>query len=443
MSEHTTIVFGLGATGYSCIGHLSARDRLFTFDTRAEPPYRKAVLDRFPQVEIVAAGDWPRVLNEADRIVVSPGVPLGNRYVRAAHAHGLRILSDIELFLDAVRSAAPAAVLGVTGTNGKSTVATLLGELLRAGGFDAAAGGNLGTPALDLLAANHDAYVLELSSFQLERLTRPELAVASVLNVSADHMDRYPDIHSYAASKRRIYAGAERAVFNADDVRTAAPENIPAIALNGDRRWRLAEDAVIVAGRELPASALALKGRHNQFNILAAAAMAHLAGVDVDAHTQALTSFPGLPHRAQLVARIDGVAYVNDSKATNVGACRATLEGLGDGSDIVLIAGGDGKGAAFQDLAPAVGRHVSRLILLGRDAPLLAQALDGQTALYHATDMRDAVRQAHAAAKPGDIVLLSPACASFDMYANYEARGDDFTGAVRALPGSPGEEQAA
>ncbi len=441
MSEHTTIVFGLGATGYSCIEHLSARDRLFAFDTRAEPPYRKAVLDRFPQVEIVAAGDWPRVLNEADRIVVSPGVPLGNRYVRAARTRGLRISSDIELFLDAVRSA-PAPVLGVTGTNGKSTVATLLGELLRAGGFDAAAGGNLGTPALALLAANHDAYVLELSSFQLERLTRPELAVASVLNVSADHMDRYPDIHSYAASKRRIYAGAERAVFNADDVRTAAPENIPAIALNGDRRWRLAEDAAIVAGRELPTAALALQGRHNQFNILAAAAMAHLAGVDVDAHTQTLTSFPGLPHRAQLVARIDGVAYVNDSKATNVGACRAALEGLG-GTDIVLIAGGDGKGATFQDLAAAVGRHVSRLILLGRDAPLLAQALNGQTALNHATDMRDAVRQAHAAAKPGDIVLLSPACASFDMYANYEARGDDFAGAVHALPGSPGEEHAA
>ena len=278
--------------------------------------------------------------------------------------------------------------------------------------------------------------MLELSSFQLERLTRPALSVAAVLNVSADHMDRHSDLDAYAACKRRIYDGAESAVFNADDWRTTPPGDLAAIGVNGDFDWRLDGDALVVNGRRSPATEFALQGRHNHFNILAAAAIAHQAGVDVAHRLDALTTFAGLPHRGQRIAAIDGVAYIDDSKATNVGACLAALEGFGNGAgNIVLIAGGDAKGASFAPLKDAVARHVSQLVLLGRDADLLAATLGEATRTCRARTMRDAVYVARAAARSGDTVLLAPACASFDMYANFEERGDAFAAQVRALSG--------
>ena len=432
MSERATIVLGLGATGRSCIRHLAERERVLVFDTRPAPPGLDALRRDFPAVEVLAPSAWPAALREATRVVASPGIALDHCLLQAARAASVSVTSDIELFL----AEAKAPVIGITGTNGKSTVTTLVGRLLAADGRNAGVGGNLGRPALNLLAEERDVYVLELSSFQLERLTRPALAVAAVLNVSADHMDRHTDLDAYAACKRRIYDGAGRAVFNADDPRTTPPGDLGAIGVNGDSDWRLDGDALVLNGRSSPTAEFALQGRHNHFNILAAAAIAHQAGVDVAHRLNALTTFAGLPHRGQRIAAIDSVAYIDDSKATNVGACLAALEGFGNGArNIVLIAGGDAKGASFASLKDAVARHVSQLVLLGRDADLLATALGEETRICRARTMRDAVRLARAAAHSGDIVLLAPACASFDMYANFEERGDAFAAQVRALSG--------
>ena len=430
MSDRTTLVLGLGATGYSCIRHLAGRERLLACDSRAAPPYLNAVRDGFPEVELVAQRDWASALRQADRLLVSPGVSLEHELVAAARAAGLAISSDIELFLQA----ANAPVVGITGTNGKSTVATLVGRMLAASGLDCGTGGNLGVPALDLLAPGRDAYVLELSSFQLERLPPPRLAVASVLNVSADHLDRHAGVAAYAACKRIIYGGADRAVFNADDACTRPRENVPSIAFNGDARWRVKGDAVIVDGCRLAARDLALRGKHNYANVVAAAAISHQAGVDVPARLDVLARFSGLPHRGAMVAERGDVAYVNDSKATNAGACAAALEGFGNGANnVVLIAGGDSKGAAFDALREPVARHVSRLVLLGRDAKILGRALGDAVDTVYAADMEDAVRLGRQVAQPGDTVLLSPACASLDMYPNFAARGEDFARAVRSL----------
>ena len=432
MTRRTTLILGLGATGYSCVRHLAERDRLLALDTRAEAPWRAEVAACYPQVKLLAEADWPDALAGADRLIVSPGVVLTHPLVRAAADASVPLASDIELFFEA--RAAP--IVGITGTNGKSTVTALVGALARAAGRNVGVGGNLGPPALDLLAPDRDLYVLELSSFQLERLAAPPpLQVAAVLNVTADHQDRYPDMTAYAASKRRIYAAAERAVFNADDHRTKPPAEIPAIAVGADLAWRAGADELIVGGERLPAAALSLAGRHNHFNVVAAAAIATQAGVPATAHLDVLAGFAGLPHRAALVATVGGVAYVDDSKATNVGACQAALAGFGNGNgNVVLIAGGDGKGASFAPLAAAVRQHVSTLVLLGRDAGRIAAAVGEGVATAAASGMADAVALARAAAKPGDTVLLAPACASFDMFEDYAARGDAFAAAVRALP---------
>ena len=435
-APRTTLVVGLGATGRSVIDHLAGRDRLLAIDTRPAPPFLAAVRERHPQVEVVAPDDYRGALAAADRVVMSPGVSLDHCLARAARAAGKPLTSDIALFLDAAGSV---PVVGVTATNGKSTVVSLVGALCAAAGLDAGVGGNLGTPALDVLKRGRDLYVLELSSFQLERLARPALAVAALLNVSADHADRHPSFEAYAAAKQRIYRGARKIVFNARDQATAprrgagTAERTPTVALNGDSGWRLNGVDLVLNGERLPVAELALRGRHNHFNALAAAAVAWQAGVDIDQQRRALTRFQGLPHRAEHVATVDGVTFVNDSKATNVGACAATLAGLAAGRNVILIAGGDAKGATFHALVPAARRHVARLVHFGRDGPLLAQALDGVAPIDQAADMGEAVRLAAAAAAPGDIVLLSPACASFDMYADFAARGDDFRAKTRAL----------
>ena len=441
MSDRTTIVIGLGATGYSCIRHLAvanAGESVLAIDTRSTPPFLEAVRTNHPAVEVLSLVAWPRALARADRVVVSPGIAMDHCLVRRAAAAGVATTSDIELFL----SAAAAPVVGITGTNGKSTVTALVGELLAANGLNAPAGGNLGTPALDLLDESADAYVLELSSFQLERLGDANLAVAAILNVTPDHQDRYPDVAAYAAAKQRIYAGAACAVYNADDALTAPPSGFAgrSIALNGDPAWRIDGNDLIVAGERLPTAEVALRGRHNHFNALAAAAIARGAGPPpADALAATRRTFAralngGLPHRSRAVAEICGVAYIDDSKATNAGATLAALEGFGTADrNVVLIAGGDAKGGSFEALAPAVARHVSRVILIGRDAGLLARALDIPERTLRAASMRDAVRLAARTARGGQTVLLSPACASFDMYENYQARGDDFAREVALL----------
>ena len=436
MSGRGTIVIGLGATGFSCIRHLcgrrSASERLFAVDTRPAPPFADAVRDGFGEVEILAPDDFGRALGDAERAVVSPGLALDHCLVRAARRAGLALTSDIELFL----AAADAPVVGITGTNGKSTVTALVAELLAASGLKAPAGGNLGTPALDLLDADADAYVLELSSFQLERLDTPGLAVAALLNITPDHQDRYADAAAYVEAKRRIYRGARCAVYNADDRLTVPDAEFAGrrIALNADPAWALDTD-LIVGGERVSATEIGLQGRHNHFNALAAVAVAHqFANVSLPNSRRALRAAlsGGLPHRSAFVAEAAGVRFIDDSKATNVGATIAALDGFGTGErNIVLIAGGDAKGASFRALAAAVARHVSDVVLIGRDADAVAQALRGSAALHRADDMRHAVRLAGGRACAGQTVLLSPACASFDMYESFAARGDDFANAVR------------
>ena len=448
MNGQGTIVIGLGATGFSCVAHLcggGAEECVSVVDTRPSPPFADAVRTRFPDVEILSPGGFARAVLTARRVIVSPGIPLDHCLVRQARVAGLALSSDIELFLEA----ADAPVVGITGTNGKSTVTALASELLAASGLLAPAGGNLGPPALDLLADGVDAYVLELSSFQLERIDEPGLDVAAILNVTPDHQDRYRDLRTYAAAKRRIYAGAKCAVYNAEDPLTVPAADFPGrrIALNEDSSWRIDGD-LVVCGRRVPVADIALKGRHNHFNALAAAAIVHqLTQPPVatmrDALRRALAG--GLPHRSALVAEIGGVEFIDDSKATNVGAVVAALEGFGGRRNIVLIAGGDAKGGSFEALRPAVERHVSHLVVIGRDAGAVEAGLAGCAPVLRAEGMRHAVQLAGEHAREGQTVLLSPACASFDMYAGYAARGEDFANAVRdwSARGLSGSAEAA
>ncbi|MXY53146.1 MAG: UDP-N-acetylmuramoyl-L-alanine--D-glutamate ligase [Gammaproteobacteria bacterium] len=436
-SRSGTIVLGLGETGRSCVSFLHGREPLAALDTRSSPPGLAELRRAHPNLRLIDAADWDLEVSRATRVLVSPSIDPEHCLVRRARAGGAAIASDIELFLAAAR----APVIGITGTNGKSTVTALVGELLAATGRSVGVGGNLGPPALDLLHADRDAYVLELSSFQLQRLRRPALAVACVLNVSPDHLDRHHNIVRYAACKRRIYGGAEVVVFNADDTRTW-PKTGGGIAL-GRGEWRIDGNTFHLGGETMTTQEVALKGRHNHFNVLAAAAIAAAAGVAVTDMKPVLKRFAGLPHRCTEVARKGGVTFVDDSKATNVGACRAALEGLGnDARNLVWIAGGDAKDATFEELAAPARRHVAHALLIGRDAARLAEGLGDAVPVTRVADMQTAVREAWRLARPTRTVLLSPACASFDMYDNYEARGRDFAAAAIALGARAAEGSA-
>jgi UDP-N-acetylmuramoylalanine--D-glutamate ligase len=370
-------------------------------------------------------------------------VPLDQPQIQAAMQRGAEVLGDIELFARAVQ----APVVAITGSNGKSTVTSLLGEMARIAGLQVAIGGNLGRPALELLNDEVQLYVLELSSFQLETTGSLRAAAAVVLNISADHMDRYRDLQHYVDTKALIYRGAQKAVVNRDDPRVAEL----AVQVNEIIGFTLstpqAGDFGVTENEQspwlchgtlplLPVTELRIPGRHNLANALAALALGSAVDLPMPAMLQALRTFAGLPHRTQFVADKRQLRWYNDSKGTNVGATLAALQGLhsaaGD-SRTVLIAGGDCKGADFTELAPVVERTARAVILIGRDAPSIARVLRGRTRLAHARTLSDAVRQAVELAEPGDRVLLSPACASFDMFANFEARGQAFIEAVEAL----------
>jgi UDP-N-acetylmuramoylalanine--D-glutamate ligase len=413
-------------------------------DTRDEPPNGAAARALATDAEF-RFGDavCGTALGGIDRVVVSPGVALSHPLVQRAVAAGAAVVSDIDLFCEAAR----APIYAVTGTNGKSTVTALTGHLLRAFGRDPGVGGNLGEPALDLLDEQRDCYVLELSSFQLERMRRQRFAAATVLNVSEDHIDRHGSLAAYAAAKRRVFAGARRAVTNRQDPLTR-PEHPPAelVTFGLDRpearHWGLDRagpattlmwgDSAVIEARALP-----LAGLHNALNVLAAFALVAESRTTAAQLAGAIAGFAGLPHRCQTVARVRGVTFVDDSKATNVGAVLAALQGLGGqfGGErrLVLIAGGDGKGADFAPLAGPVRRYVKAVVLLGRDAPLLEEALRGTAPTVRVRDMAQAVSAAMARAVEGDLVLLSPACASLDMFRNYAERGDEFRAAAESL----------
>ncbi len=439
-SEHRVVV-GLGATGLSCARHFYRLDLPFSVvDTRTQPPGLAALQREMPQVEVFA-GEYPEALiASATELVVSPGIAMDAPIVAQALAAGVAVVGDIDLFM---REAA-APVVGITGSNAKSTVTELLGQMARNAQMHIGVGGNLGTPALDLLAPECELYVLELSSFQLERAQRLNLAVATVLNISADHLDRHGSLPEYRRAKQRIFQGCNKAVVNRDDPMTMPLAHADVEVVG----WRMAEPDPQDFGLRwqggteylchglktlLPVAELGLAGRHNVANALAALALGHSAGLSMAAMQATLRAFKGLPHRCELVAEIDGVRYVNDSKGTNIGATEAALRGLGGERDILLIAGGQGKGADFSQLQQAVARHCKRLILIGEDAPLMQQALASSAPVTMVSSLEEAVSVAAMQAQPGDAVVLSPACASFDMFSSYVQRGDVFAALVKRL----------
>jgi UDP-N-acetylmuramoylalanine--D-glutamate ligase len=433
------LVVGLGATGLSIARYLrrAGQDALFV-DTRDEPPGLQQLDEVWPGAD-VELGKMTLPENTA-RIIVSPGFADKEPLLRKARKADIEIISDIELFA----RDAEAPYVAITGSNGKSTVTTLLFHMGHAAGKETLAGGNLGEPALDLLdMPQPDLYVLELSSFQLQRTESLTPTVAVLLNVSPDHLDWHRSEKQYRDSKYSVYRGADAAVINRADKRALKEtRNIDAVVSFGldepdEGHYGIrSEDGIDYLARGstmlIATSDMAMYGRHNQANALAALAAGELLGLSLPAMLQVLNEFPGLPHRMQFVARKGSVDYINDSKATNVAAAVASIESV-DGM-IVLLAGGEGKGGDFSDLAAALETKLRAAVLIGTDADKISAALDTVMPVYFAVDMDDAVQQAAAYADSDDTVLLAPACASFDQFENYGARGDAFGTAVEALP---------
>jgi len=434
------LVVGLGATGLSVARYLQRKgiDAMF-LDSRDDPPGLQELQQSWPQAA-VRLGAMRLPDHGIDRLIVSPGVADNDPLLKKARKAQLEIVSDIELFAREAR--APFAA--ITGSNGKSTVTTLLYHMGRAAGKATLAGGNLGEPALDLLAQPQpDLYVLELSSFQLQRTATLPAAVAVLLNVSPDHLDWHASEREYRNAKYRVYREAQAAVINRADKRAAKEtrhiERCISFGFDapGDGQYglRIEEGITYLARGDtllIASGDIAMVGRHNQANALAALAAGELLGFAPASMLQVLSEFPGLPHRMQFVARRGSVNYINDSKATNVAAAVASIESV-DGM-LVILAGGLGKGGDFSALATALENRLRAAVLFGTDAEQIAAALDTVMPVYFAVDMEDAVQQAAAFAESDDTVLLAPACASFDQFANYAARGDAFRDAVEALP---------
>lgn len=432
------LVFGLGATGLSVARYLKRAERDAVFiDSREEPPGLDELEDLWPGAEVTAGAT--KLPNNIERVIASPGVADTDELIAAARKKKIEVISDIELF--AREANAPYAA--ITGSNGKSTVTTLVYHMCRADGRSVLAGGNLGEPALDLLAEDDpDVYVLELSSFQLQRTENLPAKVAVLLNVSPDHLDWHASEDEYRDSKYRIYREAEAAVVNREDERAAeAAEHIDSVITFGldepaEGQYGIRteeEESYLARGNTLLIAITDMKlvGVHNQANALAALATGDLLGLDTTAMLQVISEFPGLPHRMQFVARKGAVNYINDSKATNVAAAVASIASI-DGN-VVLVAGGEGKGGDFSQLATALEGKLRAAVLIGTDAEEIANAIDTVMPVYFARDMDDAVCQAATYAESDDTVLLAPACASFDQFDNYGARGNAFNKAVEAL----------
>ena len=446
LNDKQVLVLGLGDTGLSALRWLARQGaRLSVADTRDVPPGLDVVKAELPQVT-THCGPFARdVFETAELIVASPGVPLAEPEIQAAIARGTPVVGDVELF--AQHKPASAKVIAITGANGKTTVTTLVGEMCKQAGLKTVVAGNIGLPVLDALAMPEpDVYVLELSSFQLETTRSLSPDAATVLNVTEDHMDRYDGMASYAAAKARIFHGAGVQVLNRDDVwsrsmaeagrqqvsfgmGTATTEADYGLLQRDGKTWLMQGEQALLSTDEMR-----LAGLHNAMNALAALALCRAIGIEMAPLLATLRQFKGLPHRVEWVANHAGVDFYDDSKGTNVGATCAALAGLP--KKVVLIAGGDGKGQDFSPLREPVAANARAVVLIGRDAPLIRLAIaDAGVDILDAPSLEDAVRRAHAVAQPGDAVLLSPACASFDMFRNYVHRAEVFVAAVRAIGG--------
>lgn len=422
------VIIGLGLTGLSCVDFFMARGVTpRVIDTRLSPPG----LDTLPENVERHLGDMNQEwLLDADLIVASPGIALASPALSVAAEAGVEIVGDIELFC----REAQAPIVAITGSNGKSTVTTLVGEMAKSAGWNVGVGGNIGLPALMLLKQECDLYVLELSSFQLETTTSLRAAAATILNVTEDHMDRYPlGLQQYRAAKLRVYENAKVCVVNSDDaltmpIRGADSRCVSFGADVGDYHlnrqqgeiWLRVRGEKILNTREMK-----ITGKHNFTNALAALALADAVGIPRASSLKALTTFTGLAHRFQLSLDHNGVRWINDSKATNVGSTEAALNGLHVDGTLHLLLGGDGKSADFSSLAQYLQGDNVRLYCFGRDGEQLA-ALRPEVAEQTET-MEQAMRIIATRVKSGDLVLLSPACASLDQFKNFEQRGDEFS----------------
>ena len=444
LSHKRVLIVGLGKTGLSCARYLSERGvEVAVTDSREYPPALDELQKAYPDIAVFVGGFNSEAFQRATCLIVSPGISLSEPLVAEARVRGAEIIGDIELF--ARNTNAP--VIAITGSNGKSTVTALVGEMAKAANLDVRVGGNIGVPALDLLhEPRPDLYVLELSSFQLETTYSLNARAAAILNISEDHMDRYHDLADYTAAKAKIYHGTGTLVVNLDDARVMATVNMirHGRTLVGFTEHVPAENQFGICSRDdvdglcfgneflLAASELKIKGKHNIANALAALALGKEANIPFAAMLKALKTFPGLAHRSQWVAEKNGVAWYNDSKATNVGAAMAAITGL-PANKLVLIAGGQSKGQDFSPLQEVVKDRVKHLILLGQDAELINDALKDCTEISFVADLSAAVAKAYEIANPGDAVLLSPACASFDMFTGYEQRGNIFVALVKEI----------
>lgn len=441
LSKPDNLVFGLGVTGMSVARYMKRKgiDAVFV-DSRSEPPGLDELHELLPDADVLLGPVADVALASINRIIASPGVADSDPLLVSAREAGIDVVSDIELFT----REAQAPIVAITGSNGKSTVTTLLALMCDAAGKTALAGANLGEPALDLLQLDEpDFYLLELSSFQLQRTDTLPAKVAVLLNVSADHLDWHENEKNYRKAKYRIFRNADTAVIGRADPDVAKQvrkgTRIISFGLDAPEHGHyglLEEEGMTFLARGeqllLATAELALVGRHNQLNALAALAAGELMGLGLPAMLQVLAEFPGLAHRMQLVATRKGVDYINDSKATNVGAAIASIESI-DGF-IVLIAGGVSKGGDFSELSEALGNRLRAAILIGRDADMIAAALTDRGPIELAEDINEAVVVAAGYAEAGDTVLLAPACASFDQFPNYKARGDAFAEAIQGLP---------
>jgi UDP-N-acetylmuramoylalanine--D-glutamate ligase len=469
LSGKKVLVLGLGDTGLSCARWLAARGaQVSVADSRAAPPHARRLAEWLPQVSLHTGPFDDALLQAAELLVVSPGVPLADPVVARAVAAGIEAVGDVELFARAIHalneqraastdSSGPMRVIAITGSNGKSTVTAMCGDMCRMAGLTTCVAGNIGLPVLDALyeieqgvAAAPQVWVLELSSFQLETTSSLNADAATVLNLSEDHMDRYPDMDAYAAAKARIFSGDGVQVVNRDDPRSLAMalpgRNVVSFGLDRcpqGENFGLCEDELCLGGDMLmPLSALPVAGLHNAANALAALVLTRALGLPLEALLRGLMHFKGLPHRVEKVAEIDGVTYYDDSKGTNVGATEAALYGMGNRKAVVIL-GGDGKGQDFSPLRAAVAANARAVLLIGRDAPLIDAAIAGSGVDSHpVASLQEAVEQAHRLAQPGDAVLLSPACASFDMFRNYAHRAEVFIEAVKKLAASVDGDRA-
>ena len=449
------LVLGLGDTGLSMTRWLARQGAVVTAaDSRESPPFAATVAAELPKVALETGGFRKESFEDAETIAISPGIDRREPLVAGAIRRGVPVLGDVEMFAQALRrgraesARAHPKVIGITGSNGKSTATAMTGDISRACGRRTVVAGNIGLPVLDALIEIEDgepmpdAFVLELSSFQLESTSSLDADAATMLNLTEDHLDRYEGMSEYARAKARVFDGAGVQVLNRDDAWSAAMARagrvITSFGLDtpaGELQWGLAQNKTWLArGSEalMPVGELPVAGLHNAANALAALALGAAIDLEVSPMLEALRRFRGLPHRLQKIARIRDVTFYDDSKGTNVGATVAALKG--SSVPVVLIAGGDGKGQDFSPLAGAVSGRVRAVVLIGRDAPQIHSALSGSgVELVRASTLEDAVELAYRKSRPHDAVLLSPACASYDMFKSYVHRGEVFAHAVHVL----------